>query len=153
MRVILIIMNEETAIDFYERVTQGVSQTKTISLEHSSGATLDGVQMSPVNKRRLASVIERLPNEMFEVAAEYDGDNPEEDLADADLTMGSINEETISAFEDLCKDSLSHPELAPPQMNDIIDSLNFEVLFALGSEIMDMSIEEDGAVKDFHGLG
>jgi len=38
-------------------------------------------------------------------------------------------------------------------MNDIIDSLNFEVLFALGSEIMDMSIEEDGAVKDFHGLG
>jgi len=142
-------MNEETAIDFYERVTQGVSRTRTITLEHSSGATLDGVKMSPVSKRLLASVIERLPQEMFEAAQGYEGDNPEEDLADEQLSLATINADTVTAFEDLCKASLDHPDLAPPQMNSIINNLNFEVLFELGSEIMDMSIEDDNAVRDF----
>jgi hypothetical protein len=142
-------MNEETAVEFYERVTQGVSRTRTITLEHSSGATLDGVEMSPVDKTLLASVIERLPNAMFEAAQNYDGDNPEEDLADEDLSLSTINADTVQGFEDLCKASLDHPDLAPPQMNSIIKNLNFEVLFELGSEIMDMSIEDDNSVRDF----
>jgi len=142
-------MNEETAVEFYERVTQGVSRTRTITLEHSSGATLDGVEMSPVDKTLLASVIERLPDTMFEAAQNYDGDNPEEDLADDDLSLSTINADTVQGFEDLCKESLDHPDLAPPQMNSIIKNLNFEVLFELGSEIMDMSIEDDNSVRDF----
>jgi hypothetical protein len=142
-------MNEETAVEFYERVTQGVSRTRTITLEHSSGATLDGVEMSPVDKTLLASVIERLPDTMFEAAQNYDGDNPEEDLADDDLSLSTINADTVQGFEDLCKESLNHPDLAPPQMNSIIKNLNFEVLFELGSEIMDMSIEDDNSVRDF----
>lgn len=145
-------MQQETAIDFYERVTQGTKQKKTISLEHQSGSTLEGVEMHPVDKRMLASVIQRLPDEMFDAVDEAeDADEAEEAVEENEnLSMAAVTEDTVEAFEDLCKSSLSHPDLAPPQMNDIVDNLNFEMLFRLGTEIIDMSVEADGAVQDFH---
>lgn len=149
-------MQEEQAIDFYKRVTQGKKHSKTISLEHSSGSTLDDVEMHPVSKRELASVIERLPEAMFEAVEEAEGDveEAEENIEqEANMTMGAVTESTVDAFEDLCKSSIRHPDLAPPQMHDIVDNLNFEVLFELGTEIIDMSVESDGSVKDFHAQG
>ncbi|AGM11349.1 hypothetical protein M199_gp019 [Halogranum tailed virus 1] len=145
-------MNQDTAIDFYERVTQGTKQKKTISLEHESGATLEGVEMHPVDKRMLASVIQRLPDEMFDAVDEAEDADAAEDAIDEseELSMAAVTEDTVEAFEDLCKASLSHPDLAPPQMNDIVDNLNFEMLFRVGTEVIDMSVESDGAVKDFH---
>ena len=59
-------MQEENALDFYDRIVSGKDAYQTISLEHSSGAVLDGVEMHPVDKKTLAGVIERLPEELFE---------------------------------------------------------------------------------------
>jgi len=40
--------------------------------------------------------------------------------------------------------------LANAQMRDIVEGLNFEVLFGVGTEIIEISSENDGAVTDFH---
>jgi hypothetical protein len=35
-------------------------------------------------------------------------------------------------------------------MEHICNELNFEMLFELGTEIINMSVEETGTIKDFH---
>jgi len=148
-------MQEEEAIDFYKRVTQGVEDYKTINLEHKSGSTLTGVEMHPVDKPTLTSTISRLPDAMFEAAEEADSvEEAEEAIESSDgLSMNDIDDNTIEAFQDLVQASLVHEDLAPPQMNDIVESLNFEALLALGTEVISYSMENDGAIQDFHEQG
>lgn len=141
-------MQSEDAMEFFERVTQGTKKTKTITLEHSTGAALEDVEMHPVDKGTLASVIEQLPNEVVETATDDDGtaSEAEAEIAGSDV----VSEDAVSAFENLCRESLQHPDLSPPQMNDIIDALAFDTLFEIGSQIIEMSMEERDAVSDFH---
>jgi hypothetical protein len=143
-------MQEEQALEFYDRITSGKDRFETISLEHDSGATLTGVEMHPVDKRTLASVIERLPEELFEAVEEApDPDAAEEEFEDAGGNLGAVTESTVDAFEDLCSSSLSHDELTATQTKHIISELSFETLFELGTEIINMSVESTGAVQDF----
>jgi len=149
-----ITMQEEEALDFYQRITEGKKRHQTISLEHSSGSTLSGVRMRPVDKKTLAGVIERLPDEMFEAVDEAaDADEAEEQLEEQGGSLNAVTGETVDAFEDLCKDALDHPELTKPQMDHIVSELNFEVLFELGTEIINMSSEETGAIRGFQKQG
>jgi hypothetical protein len=143
-------MQEEQALDFYDRIVSGKDGYNTISLEHSSGAVLEDVQMHPVSKRVLAGVIERLPEELFEsVEGAENPEEAEEEFEDGGGNINAVTESTVEAFEDLCAESLSHEELTSTHMKEIIAELNFEVLFELGTEIINMSIEDTGGVKDF----
>lgn len=148
-------MQQEEAIDFYKRVTQGTKQKKIITLEDQSGASLPNVEMHAVDKKTLASVIQKLPDAMFDAVDEADNaEEAEETIENSEsLSMNAVTEDTVDAFENLCKESLQHPDLAPPQMKGIINNLNFEMLFSIGTEIIDMSAESDGAVQDFHVQG
>lgn len=145
-------MKNSEANEFYDRIVEGREYFETVSLSHESGATLEGVELHPVSKQRLASVIERLPDEMFD--AIEDAENPEEaeEMLDDDSADGlaAMNSSTVEAFEDLVADSAKHSSLTNTQMREIIESLDFEVLFELGGKIMDMSFENSGAIKDFH---
>lgn len=147
-------MQEEEALDFYKRITEGKKNYETISLTHTSGSTLEGVRMRPVDKRTLAGVIEKLPDEMF--AAVEDAEDPEaaeEQLEEEGGSLNAVTGDTVEAFETLCKSSLDHPELTKPQMDNIVGELNFEVLFELGTEIINMSSEKTGAVRGFQKQG
>lgn len=147
-------MEEEEALDFYQRITQGKKQSRTISLEHSSGATLEGVEIHPVDKTTLAGIIEKLPDEMFEaVEGAEDADEAEEQLEERGGSLNAVNENTVEAFEKLCKKSITHPELTTPQISHIVEELSFEVLFELGTEIINMSSEETGSIRAFHKQG
>jgi hypothetical protein len=144
-------MQENEAVAFYDRIVKGKDKTTTISLEHSSGETLDGIKMNPVGKRVLASVIQRLPEEMFEAVEEADdADDAEEELEERNMSAQAVTEQTVDAFEDLCVESLSHDELTNHQMEQIIAELGFETLFSLGSEIIEISFDNSGDIKDFH---
>lgn len=147
---VLQIMQDEEALNFYERVTQGTDKTMKITLEHSTGAALKDVEMHPVSKTKLADCLNRMPDEMFEAAKEAEGEEAEEALEEQGISMNAVSGDTVEAFEDLCVASLTHPQLAPPQMRDIIKNYDFNVLFELGSEIMDLSAEPDDCVKNFH---
>jgi hypothetical protein len=143
-------MQEEEALDFYKRVTEGTDRSKTISLEHSSGSVLEGVRMHPVDKQTLAGIVERLPDQMFEsVEGAEDPEEAEQQLEEAGGSLSAVNADTVEAFEDLIQDSISHPELTKPQINHIMRELNFETLFELGTEIINMSVEDTGSVRGF----
>lgn len=143
-------MNESTANDFYERIVEGTDYTRTITLEHGSGAPLEGVEMHPVDKQVLADVIQSLPNEMFDAVEQADDpDEAEEMLEGEGMSLASMSSDTVDAFEKLVKESLRHPELTSTQMNQIVDALDFGLLFELGGEIIDMSFAEGGVIKDF----
>lgn len=144
-------MEQNQALNFYDRLTSGTERYKTISLEHESGATLEGVEMYAIDKRTLAGVIERLPEEMFDaVEGADDPDAAEEELEDAGGGLDAVTENTVEAFEDLITDSLQHPELTRTQMEHIAEELDFETLFRLGTEIINMSVEDTGQIRDFH---
>lgn len=143
-------MEQESALDFYKRLTQGTEQYKTIELEHETGATLKGVKMYAIDKQTLAGVIERLPDEMFEaVEGAEDADAAEDDLEEQGGDLAAVTKETVSAFEDLVAESLQHDELTPAQMKHISEELNFETLFELGTEIINMSVEDTGDIRGF----
>jgi hypothetical protein len=143
-------MEQENALDFYKRITEGTEQYKTIELEHETGATLDGVQMHAIDKQTLASVIERLPDEMFSaVEGAEDAKAAEEELEGQGGDLAAVTEETVDAFEDLVSESLNHEELTAAQMNHIAEELNFETLFELGTEVINMSVEDTGGIRGF----
>lgn len=141
---------QSDAVSFYDRIVQGQDATDKITLEHSSGEKLEDVKMEPVSKRVLASVIQRLPDEMFEAAEENDSyEEAEEDLEEEGMGTSAVTEETVAAFEDLCSESLSHDELTSVQMKKVVEALDFEMLFGIGSEIIEISFAESGDIKDF----
>lgn len=142
---------DNDAIAFYDRIVQGKDNDDAITLEHSSGEELSGVEMEAVSKRVLASVIQRLPEEMFDAVEETDDyDEAEDELEEQGMSASAVTEATIEAFEDLCGESLSHPDLTNTQMEHIIEALGFEMLFSLGAEIIEISFEKSGDIKDFH---
>jgi hypothetical protein len=144
-------MEENQALDFYERITQGKERYKTITLTHQSGRELENVRMYAISKQKLAGVIERLPSAMFEaVEGAEDADEAEEELEEAGGNLDAVTEETVNAFEDLIAESIDHDELTNPQLRHIAEELNFEVLFELGTDIINMSVEDTGSIRDFH---
>jgi hypothetical protein len=144
-------MQENSALDFYDRIVEGKDDSSTITLEHSSGRKLKGVRIKPVDKRVLASVVQRLPDAMFDAVEESDNpEEAEENLEEQGMSTSAVTEQTVAAFEDLCAESLQHDELTSTQMTQIIEELDFEVLFGLGAEIIEKSFESSGDIKDFH---
>jgi hypothetical protein len=144
-------MQEEQALEFYNRITDGTKSYRTIQLEHASGALLSGVQMHPIDKQTLASAIAAMPSELFDsVEGAQSADEAEEQFENTGASMSAINEETVDAFENIVASSLRHENLTRPQMERISAELNFETLFELGTEIINMSVENTGSVQDFH---
>jgi len=147
-------MQEATAMDFYKKVVEGTEHSKTITLE-AEEIKLAGVEQHIVDKKTLGAVIERLPDEMFEVPEDLDEEDlenmTEEEIAEANDDGGAaISEATVAAFEELCVKSLEHSDLTDKRMAGIIGEFSFEVLFELGTEILEFSIENTGDVQDFH---
>jgi hypothetical protein len=142
-------MQETDAMDFYQRIVEGKKHSKTIDLEHDEGFTLTDVEMSPIDKKTLAGVIERLPEDMFDAVEEAEGD-AEKAEEEMDGDMSAVNRETVEAFEDLLSKSLDHSDLTNTQISQIVSALSFEMLFELGSEVINMSVEETGEIRDFH---
>jgi hypothetical protein len=144
-------MQETDAMDFYQRIVEGKKKERHIDLEHGDGYVLSDVQMHPIDKKTLAGVIERLPEEMFDAAEDVDGDVEDvDDMEEVDGDMSAINEETVKAFEDLLKESLNHQKLTTTQVHQLVEAMSFEMLFEIGSEVINMSVEETGEIQDFH---
>lgn len=143
-------MQEQQAMEFYERLTQGTEYYKEITLEHHTGAELQNVRMHPLDKQRLARAIEKLPEEMFEAVEGSDPDEAEEELEEQGESLAAVTEDTVEAFEDMVHDSLEHDNLTNTQMRRVVSELDFELLFRLGTEIINMSVEKMGDIKDFH---
>ena len=147
-------MEQENAMEFYERVTSGTDNYKTITIEHETGAEMPGFEIYAIGKKSLARTIQRLPDDMFEaVEGAEDPEDAEAQLEDNGGDLSAVNESTVEAFEDLCSESLDHPEYTSVQIENIVAELNFETLFELGTEIINMSVEDTGSIRGFHEQG
>lgn len=139
------------ANEFYEKLMDGDEVSKSITLELKTGEALEDVQMSVVPKQDLADALHRMPDELFEQAEEneLEGEDIEEAAEEMGGASSAISGDLVEAFEDLCVESLSHEKLSNVQMRHIISELSLEALFEMGSEIINLSIEETGDIEDF----
>lgn len=143
-------MQEVDAMDFYSRVTdENAGTEKQITLENADGAALE-VTLTVVDRKYLLDQITKLPDEMMEALSEADDpDEAEEEAREANL-LTNVNGDTIEAFESICTASMEHEELTSHHFHDICEELDFEVLFPIGADVIEMSFENTGAVTDFH---
>lgn len=140
----------DNAEEFYERLLEGTEHSKTITLEHTTGDTLNNVELTVVDKKNIADAVEDMPDELFEATEDEDVDADEaEEIARQTGQSAAISEEVVTGFEDLCGYSLEHPSLSDSQMRQIIEELDFTTLFELGTEILNFSVENSGDVKGF----
>lgn len=149
-------MEESTANEFFELLSEGTDHYKTIEVEHGSGRVLKNVEMHPVDKKTLAFVIQSLPDEMFTALEEADdADEASEMLGDDEDTasLAAMSEDTVEAFERLVTESLRHDEANSVQMRKFVESLDFITLFELGGEIIDLSFSSNNAIKGFREQG
>lgn len=142
-------MEEQDALDFYKKVIGGRDQTvREITLTHKDGDELD-VELHPVERKKLLDQIQRLPDELLEVIAEADDAEEAEDEVDAAALLRGMSGEAVAAFEEICALGLKHPDLADDDFRDMCTQFSFEALFPVGAQVIEISLEDTGVVKDF----
>lgn len=142
-------MTETEAMDFYKRVTESNNKTSDYTLVHDSNAELT-VTLTVVNRKILLDEINRLPDEMLETLSEAEDEDDAQEMAEERNMLSNVNGDTILAFENICVESMTHDDLTTHHFEEIVADLDFETLFEIGSEIIEMSFEESGSIKDFH---
>lgn len=139
----------ETAIDFYDRITEGTSYSRTATVQHKSGSSLE-LDMHPAEKKVLLDQVNKLPEDIFQTFEGVDDREEAEELAKDELGgFAGVDGGTVEAFEVLCYESLSHDDLTDAQIGEIVEEFDIEALFGIGAEVMEFSFEEAGAIKDF----
>jgi len=144
-------MTEVDALDWYAKVVSDETTTEDYVLEHSTGAELT-VTLAPVDRKELLNQISKLPDEMLSTLSEADDEDEAQEMAEEQDMLSNVNGDTIEAFESICVSGLSHAELTSNEFKDIVDHLSFEVLFEVGSKLIELSFEETGTVEGFRKL-
>jgi len=141
-------MTQVDAMEFYKRVTESTNDISEYTLTHDSGAQMD-VELHVVNRKVLLDEINRLPEEMLQTLSEAEDEDEAQEMAEERNMLSNVNGDTILAFENICVESMAHEELTRHNFEEIVAELDFETLFEIGSEIIEMSFEETGSIKDF----
>jgi len=144
-------MSNVDAMDFYKRVTESENEVREYTLEHESGAELN-VELTVVNRKTLLDEINRLPDAMLETLSQAEDEDEAQEMAEEQNMLSNVNGDTILAFENICVASMNHDELTSHNFEEIVAELDFETLFEIGSEVIEMSFEETGSIKDFHAV-
>lgn len=136
-------------MDFYKRVTESENEVREYTLEHQTGAELT-IELTVVNRKTLLDEINRLPDAMLQTLSEADDEDEAQEMAQEQNMLSNVNGDTILAFENICVASMNHDELTSHNFEEIVAELDFETLFEIGSEVIEMSFEETGSIKSFH---
>lgn len=144
-------MEEVDAMNFYNAVTDEDEEdrSKEITLENERGHALT-VTLTVVDRKYLMDQITSLPDAMLEALEEAeDPEEAEENAQDANM-ISNVDGDTIEAFENICVASMEHEDLTSHHFRDIVEELSFEALFPIGADVIELSFENAGRVKDFH---
>lgn len=145
-------MTEVDAMEFYTRVTDSdQSSTTEYTLEHQSGAELT-VTLTDVDRKFLLDEINRLPDEMLAMLSEAEDEDEAQELAEERNMLSNVDGNTIDAFESICAESMDHEELTTHNFEDMVGELSFDVLFEMGSTVIEQSFENQGSIKDFRAV-
>lgn len=142
-------------MEFYDRVVDdGGSDEpdRTVTLEHETGAALE-VYLDGLDRKDVIDQIKHLPDSMLETMSGAEDPEEAEKRAREQNLLTDVDGDTIEAFEQLCTQGIEHPELTSQNIELMVSEFDFEVLFSLGAQIIELSFEESGSVTDFHEPG
>lgn len=145
-------MNEGDAFTFYEEVVGGeddVDQDRIeYVLEANNGRELD-LYLTKLDRKFVIDKLNELPDELLELFAEVDDPEEAQERADEQNALAGLSGDAIGAFESLCAESMEHGELTQHHFDDLVSELSLEVLFEMGSEIIELSLEGNGKITGF----
>ena len=146
-------MNEGDALDFYDDVVGGndgatVDQSVEYVLEAANGRELT-VTLEPIDRKFVIDQLNKLPSEMLELFSEVDDPDEAQEMAEEQNALSGLSGEAIGAFEDICAESMEHGKLTQHHFDDLVQELSLEVVFEMGAEVIEMSLDDDGAITGF----
>lgn len=151
-------MEQGDALDFYQEVVgeesgpnAPPSQRKEYALEARNGREMK-VDITPLDRKFVIDQLNRLPEELLELFSEVDDPEEAQEQANAANALTGLSGEAIGAFETLCSESMDHPELTEHHFEGLASELSLEVLFEIGSYVIEMSLEDDGKIAGFREL-
>lgn len=143
-------MQHVEAMEFFDRVVDDDDEPdREITLEHSSGAALD-VHLQGLDRKVIIDQLQYLPDSMVDAMTSAEDPEEAEERAREQNLMSDVNSDTITAFETLCAKGINHPDLTSQNIEMMIQEFDFEVLFNLGAQIIELSFEDGGSIRDFH---
>jgi len=151
-------MNEGDAMEFFDEVVGGEdgphapSQETEYVLEAQNGRELT-VTLKPVDRKFAIDKLNDLPDELLELFSEVEDPEEAQRQAEEAGALAGLSGSAIKAFEELCAESMSHPKLTTTHMEQVAKELDLEVLFEMGSQVVEMSLEDDGAISGFRKPG
>ena len=151
-------MEQEDAIQFYDEVVGGESgehappaTKETYQIEAANGRTLT-VDLVKVDRKDVIDQLRRLPDELLEMFDEVDDPEEIQEEQGAANALKGLSGDAIAAFEDICKMGMEHPELTEHHFEGLVRELSLEVLFEMGSVIIDISLQDSGKITGFREL-
>lgn len=142
-------MTKVDDMEFYQEVVGSEQKSESYVIEHSASNKELEVEITEVDRQFVLDELARLPDELLETFDEAEDEQEAQELAEDSNLLSGVNGDTILAFENLCAESLRSEKLTSDHFEDIVKELDFEVLFEMGSKVIDMSIGDTGSIKGF----
>lgn len=143
-------MQHVDAMEFFDRVVDDEDEPdETVTLEHQSGAALD-VHLKGLDRKEILDQLKNLPDSMVDAMTEAEDPEEAEERAREQNLMADVDGSTVEAFETLCTKGITHPELTSHNIERMVDEFDFEVLFSLGAQVIELSFEDGGSIENFH---
>lgn len=146
-------MPEVDALEFYDEVVgndtphaQGGSIEYTLSASSGHEFTL---KLKELDRKVVIDKLSELPDEMIEMFEGAENAEEAQRQAQNQNALTGLSGGAIKAFEDLCALSMTHEELTDHHLEDMAEELELETLFEMGSEIIEISLENDGKIEGF----
>jgi hypothetical protein len=144
-------MEEPEAIQFYEDVVGGENHAETdrkeFVLEAANNRDLE-IYLERLDRKYVIDQLNKLPDEMLEMFAE--AEDPEDiDEEEATQALSGLSGDAIEAFENICQKSMNHAQLTDHHFEEMVTELDLEVLFEMGSRVIEMSLDEGGKITGF----
>lgn len=150
---------------FLDSISQTERETREYSIENKRGEYIT-LTLTEVDRQDLFDQLRRLPSGFIDLMMSSDDelenidDVEHSDDIDTDVDPGkmlsNIDGDTIDVFEQLFVMSAKHDgDLTSLDLEVVADKLDFETLFEVGGEVIDLSLGNSGGVKRFreHGSG
>lgn len=136
---------------FYNDVMDSETEVRERVIENDTGARIK-VELHEVDRKKLLDQINKLPDEMLQTLSEADDEDEAEEMAEEQNMLSSVDGSTIAAFENICALSMDDPngKLTPHHFEDLVTKLDFDVLFNMGAEVIEISLGDTGKIKHFH---
>jgi len=148
-------MNEADALDFFDEVVGGedgphaaTTERREFVLEAANGRETT-MLLTPCDRKYVIDQLNKLPDELLEMFAEADDVEEAQEEADATDALTGLSGDAIEAFENICATGMEHPDLTQHHFDQLVLEIGLEVLFEMGSIIIEMSLEDDGKITGF----